>query len=247
MQSQRQNQILGILEQDKFVTVRYLTHMLDCSTATINRDLNEMQRLGLLKRCYGGAEAVSRRLPPLVQRQFYMQKEKRKNAQKAAELIRNGETVYLDASTTVQHIVPFLADKKDITVITNSLFLASELTKYDMDVICLGGKVKERPYVLDSDDTVEIAMKYRVDKMFFSLGAVTLRGEVGHSHYLLYKTMLKNSKERYFLTDQAKIVENTPKILCDFSALTGVISSFEFPPETQALYASTRFIYTGED
>jgi len=247
MQSQRQKQILRILEQDKFVTVRYLTHILDCSTATVNRDLNEMQRLGLLKRCYGGAEAVSGGLPPLVQRQFYMQKEKRNNAQKAAELIKNGETVYLDASTTVQHIVPFLADKKDITVITNSLFLASELTKYDMEVICLGGRVKEPPYVLDSDDTVENAMKYRVDKMFFSLGAVTLRGEVGPHHYLLYKTMLKNSKERYLLTDQAKIVEKNKKILCDFSKLTGVISSFEFPSETKSLYSSTRFIFTGED
>ena len=54
MQSQRQKQILRILESDKYVTVKYLTHVLDCSTATVNRDLNEMQRLGLLKRCYGG-------------------------------------------------------------------------------------------------------------------------------------------------------------------------------------------------
>ena len=246
MQKRRQEQISQILEREKFVTVRYLTHILDCSTATINRDLNEMQRLGLLKRCYGGAEAISGRLPPLVQRQFYMQKEKRRNAKQAAELIQNGETVFLDASTTVQHIVPFLSDKKGLTVITNSLFLASELTKYDMDIICLGGRVTERPYVLESEDTVENAMKYRVDKMFFSLNAVTLRGEVGNSHYLLYKIMLKNSKERYFLTDRAKIVEHSTKILCDFSALTGVISDFAFPAETQALYPNTHFFCTAE-
>lgn len=247
MQKQRQKQISQILETEKFVTVRYLTHILDCSTATINRDLNEMQRLGLLKRCYGGAEAVSGGLPPLVQRQFYMQKEKRRNAKKAAELIRNGETIFLDASTTVQHIVPFLSDKKGLTVITNSLFLASELTKYEMDIICLGGRVTERPYVLENEDTVENAMKYRVDKMFFSLNAVTLQGDVGISHYLLYKTMLKNSKERYFLTDRAKVVENSTKILCDFSALTGVISDFEFPAETQALYPNTLFFCTAEE
>lgn len=246
MQSQRQKQILRILESDKYVTVKYLTHVLDCSTATVNRDLNEMQRLGLLKRCYGGAEAVSGGLPPLIQRQFYMQKEKRRNAQAAAGLIQNGETVFLDASTTVQHIVPFLADKKDLTVITNSLFLAGELTKYDMEIICLGGRVDERPYVLDSEDTVENAMKYRVDKMFFSLGKVTLRGEVGNSHYLLYKTMLKNSKERYLLTDRAKVVEEVPKLLCDFSALTGVISDFAFPAETRELYPDTRFFCTAQ-
>lgn len=247
MQIQRQKQILRILDIEKYVTVKYLTHVLDCSTATINRDLNEMQRMGLLKRCYGGAESVSGGLPPLVQRQFYMQKEKRNNAQKAAELIQNGDTVFLDASTTVQHIVPFLASKQDLTVITNSLFLAYELSKYDIDIICLGGKIVERPYVLDSEDTVENAMKYQVDKMFFSLKAVTLHGEVGASHYLLYKTMLKNSNERYFLTDHAKVVEKTPKILCDFSALTGVISDFKFPDKTREFYSNTLFLCTAEE
>lgn len=246
MQKQRQEQILHILQFEKYVTVKYLTHILNCSTATINRDLNEMQRMNLIKRSYGGAEAVSGGLPPLPQRQFYMQKEKRLNAQKAAELIQNGDTVFLDASTTIQHIVPFLADKKDLTVITNSLFLSTELTKYEIDILCLGGHVKERPYVLDSDDTVENAMKYRVDKMFFSLGAVTLKGRVGASHYLLYKTMLKNSKEKYLLTDHAKIVEETQKALCDFSALTGVISDFKFPAETQALYPDTLFLCSAE-
>ncbi len=246
MQKQRQQQISQILEAEKYVTVRYLTHILDCSTATINRDLNEMQRMGLLKRCYGGAEAISDQLPPLVRRQFYMQKEKRRNAQKAAELINDNETIFLDASTTVQHIVPFLANKKGLTVITNSLFLSTELSKYEVEIICLGGRVAERPYVLESEDTVENAMKYRVDKMFFSLKSVTLQGEVGASHYLLYKSMMKNSREIYFLTDSAKLVEESPKILCDFSALTGVISDFEFPAETKERYPQTLFMCTAD-
>lgn len=246
MKKQRQEQILQILNAEKYATVRYLTHILDCSTATVNRDLNEMQRKKLIKRHFGGAEVVSGGLPPLPQRQFYMQKEKRRNAQKAAELIKNGDTVFLDASTTVQHIVPFLEDKRGLTIITNSLFLSSELSKYKMEIICLGGRVAEHPYVLESEDTVENAMKYRVDKMFFSLRSVTLQGEVGVSHYLLYKTIMKNSKETYFLTDSAKLVEEMPKILCDFSALTGVISDFEFPAETQARYPNTLFICTAD-
>ena len=57
MQKQRQEQILHILQFEKYVTVKYLTHILNCSTATINRDLNEMQRMNLIKRSYGGAEA----------------------------------------------------------------------------------------------------------------------------------------------------------------------------------------------
>ena len=91
MQKRRQEQILAILKAEKYATVKYLTHILDCSTATVNRDLNELQTAGLLKRCYGGAEAVDGLLPPLPQRQFYRKGEKRRNAKKAAELIQNGD------------------------------------------------------------------------------------------------------------------------------------------------------------
>ena len=243
MQKERQDQILKILESQTYVTVKYLTRVLGYSTATINRDLNEMQALGLIKRSYGGAEAArAKHLPPLPIRQYYMQKEKRKNAFEASRLIENGDRVFLNGGTTVQHIVPFLVDKKDLTVITNSVLLAAELGKYDMKVICLGGHIEERPYVLDGEDTVENAMRYHVDKMFFSVGEVTLQGEIGASHYLLHRVMLKHSGEAYLLTDRAKIVERMDKSLCDFSALSGVISDFEFPEETKALYPSVRFI-----
>ena len=247
MQQQRRDRILQILEAEQYVTVKYLTHLLDCSTATVNRDLNDMEQLGLLKRVYGGAEAIEHRLPPLQIRQFYMQKEKQQNAKAAAALIQNGETVFLDGSTTVQHIVPFLADKKDLTVITNSLFLSAELAKYKMEVISLGGALFERPYVLDSSLTVENAMKFRPDKMFFSLGGVTLQGEIQRDHPHLYTTLLRHSRESYLLTDHAKLTESFPLLLCDFSALTGVIADFEFPQETKTRFPNTRFICTGTD
>ena len=243
---QRQEQILQLLETEQYVTVKYLTHVLRYSTATANRDLNEMQALGLLKRCRGGAEAVKRRLPPLPTRQFYMQKEKRRNAYEAAKLIRDGETVFLDASTTVQHIVPFLLEKKNLTVITNSIFLAAELSKHGIQVISLGGRVVECPYVLDGEDTVEHAMKYRVDQMFFSVGSITLAGTVGTSHYLLHRILLKNSRTAYLLTDSAKITDHVNVALCDFSSLTGVISDFEFPEETKRRYPLVNFIVVPE-
>lgn len=239
---ERQEQILHLLETQKYVTVKYLTHILRYSTATVNRDLNELQALGYLKRSYGGAEAIDHRLPPLPARQFYMQKEKRRNACEAANLIQNGETVFLDGSTTVQHIVPFLLEKKDLTVITNSMFLATELSKHGIAVISLGGRVVECPHVLDGEDTVEHAMKYHADKMFFSVSSLTLTGVVGTTHYLLHKVLLKNSKEAYLLTDRAKITDGVKVALCDFSSLTGVISDFEFPDETKSAYPSVRFI-----
>ena len=248
-QKLRQEQILHILEKRRYVTVRYLCDTLHYSSATINRDLNAMQALDLVKRSYGGVEAVekSHHLPPLLQRQIYMKKEKRRLAKAASEFIKNSDVVFLDGSTTVQHMIPFLADKKDITVITNNMRLSIELGELDMKVICLGGEIKERPHVLFSDETVENAMRYHVDKMFFSVAGNTLDGHIKDTAYhLLYKVMLRNSSESYFLTDKTKTEERIGIELCDFSSLTGVISDFEFPTEIKEKYRGVKFILADE-
>lgn len=243
----RQEQILNILKKRGYVTVKYLVDTLHYSSATINRDLNKMQLLGQVKRIYGGVEAAKKEnLPLLSQRQFYMKKEKRRIARAASALVRNGDTVFLDGSTTVQYILPFLSEKKELRIITNNMRLAIELGDYDIDVICLGGRVSERPYVLDSDETVENAQKFQANKMFFSVDSITSDGCIHGVHYLLYKTMLKNSDEAYLLTDKTKIVARLDVKLCDFSALTGVISDFDFPEETKKAFPDVRFICAKE-
>lgn len=240
----RHEQILNILEMRGYVTVRYLVTALHYSSATINRDLNEMQILGLVKRSYGGVEAVKlRHLPPLSERQFYMKKEKRRIAHEAAKFIENGDTIFLNGGTTVQYLIPFLSDKKDLTVITNNMRLAIELGDFDIDVICLGGHIQERPHVLRSDETVEAAMRYRADKVFFSVSGVTTDGFIQGFNSFLEKVMLKNSERAYFLTDKTKIVDKISEVLCDFSELSAVISDFEFPEETKKLYCDVEFIH----
>lgn len=246
-QTLRQQQILDILEKRGYVTVRYLVDQIHYSSATINRDLNKMEVLGLVKRSYGGVEAAKKEhLPALPERQFYMKKEKRRIAGVAAQLIQNGDTLFLDGSTTVQYLLPFLSEKKDLHILTNNMRLAIELSNLDFDVVCLGGHVTERPHVLDGDETIEAAQKYQAHKMFFSLDAITIDGNVHGVHYLLYKTMMKNSDEVYLLIDQTKIVQRLDTKLCDFSALSGVISDFTFPDETKRMYPNVKFITVQE-
>ena len=246
-QNLRQEQILEILEKRGYVTVRYLVDQLHYSSATINRDLNQLESLGLVKRSYGGVEAAKKEhLPALPERQFYMKKEKRRVARAAAALIQNGDTVFLDGSTTVQYILPFLSDKKELRILTNNMRLAIELSDLAFDVVCLGGHVSERPHILDSDETVETAQKYQAHKMFFSVDRVTADGYINGVHYLLYKTMLKNSDEAFLLTDKTKLVDRLETKLCDFSALSGVIAEFAFPKETQKAFPDVRFICAEE-
>lgn len=246
-QKMRQEQIMAILQEQKYVSARYLADVLQYSTATINRDLNAMQRAGMVKRSHGGVETVKAgHLPPLLQRQFYHKQEKRRLAEEAVKQIQEGDTVFLNGGTTVQYMVPFLHQRKKVTVITNSLRVALELGTSELKVICLGGEIRERPYVLGSDETVENAMRYRFDKLFFSVGRITEDGMVNGSEHLLYKILFQNSRETWLLTDRTKLVDRLNTVLCDFSALTGVIADFDFPQKTKERYPNVTFLSLAE-
>jgi DeoR family fructose operon transcriptional repressor len=240
-QKLRQDQILHLLENRKYITVKELIDTLQYSSATVNRDLNDLQALGLIKRHRGGAELAQQgHLPPLYARQFYKRAEKRRIAEAAARQVRDGDTLFLNGGTTVQYIAPFLHAKKELRIITNSLHLAIELGGTDFEVICLGGCVKERPHVLYGVDTLESVMKYRADRLFFSQGGITEGGDVEGG--LLEKLMIRNSTEAWLLTDRTKLTDRLDTVMCDFSALTGVIADFAFPEETQKAFPDTKLI-----
>lgn len=243
-QKERIEYITQILEKNGYVTVKYLTEELDYSTATINRDLNIMQGQRLIKRSYGGVELVKNKAVPLVFRYNKMRPEKNKIGKKAAELISDGDTIFVDASTTAQYIGKFITDKKDITVITNNISLVSFLSEYNIQAICLGGKVYEPPSMLCSEETVENARKYFADKTFFSTSGIDENGKIGEMgyYYLLHKTMAENSSKVYLLMDHNKI--NVPCKRCygTLSDVSAIISDYHFPEKTKKKYKHTQFI-----
>ena len=243
-QKLRQDSIVKILKKQKFATVKDLVDMINYSSATINRDLNTLEKLGIVSRSYGGVELVEKRHPALPYRYEYMKKEKRHIGRESAKLIENGDVIFLSASTTTEYLAPFLTEKKDITVITHDLKLALNLGEEGIKVICLGGKIIEAPSMLAGTETVENAQKYHADKMFLSVGKVSPDGIVDttESLYLIYKTMMKNTKEVYLMIDRKKISNEIALQLCDFSKLAGVISDYDFPEETKLKYPNTKFI-----
>lgn len=243
-QKERLDNILYIVKKNGYVTVKYLVSALHYSNATINRDLNVLESQKKVRRSYGGVEYVERKGVALPFRYHFMRSEKLKIGKKAAEFVQDGDTVFIDASTTAEYMTEYLTEKKNITVITNNMALVMHLSEYGINAICLGGKIIEPPYMLSGVETVENAMKHRADKMFFSTGYVSEDGQIGggEGYFLLHSVMKNNSKEVYFLVDHEKLSQLPPNLyLFDFSKITGVISDYEFSEETQRKYSNTKF------
>ncbi len=240
---QRQDEILKILEKNNYVTVAYLIERLCYSSATINRDLNVLEKRGLVSRSYGGVELTGSPSIPVEFRVHKQHRAKESIARKAAELVQDGDTVFIDGSTTAQYMGPHLVERKRLTVITNNITLASYLSEHGVTAIVLGGKIIEAPSMLGGVDTVDMARTYRADKAFFSTWAATADGQIscGSLYHELHRVMIENSAYACYLIDGEKCAHTAQKILCDFGAVHCVISDRDFS-SLQNTYPNTELI-----
>ena len=241
--SERQEDILDILEKQGYVTVKYLTDALHYSSATINRDLNALQARGLVTRSHGGVELLKAEYVPVFFRAHRMGREKKRIGEVAASFIQDGDTIFIDGSTTAQCMEHHLSGKKGLTVITNNIVLAANLSNNDIEVVCLGGRIMEAPSMLCGPETAENASRYRVDKMFFATRAVSEDGKIDSSSYdPLLSAVAKNAKKVFYLVDHQKLGKPFNRIFCDLSSVDAVISDFDFSEDIKELYGSTEFI-----
>lgn len=244
----RQKQIIEILEKQGYVTVKYLTEALHYSSATVNRDLNALQSQQLVTRSYGGVELVRAPYVPVFFRTHKMHAEKKYIGRAAASFVKDGDTVFIDGSTTAQCMEQYLIHRKNLTVVTNNIVLAANLSEYEIKVICLGGTIVEAPSMVYGTETVENASRYKVDKMFFSTGAVSRDGLIASGLYdLMLRAVTKHAGEVFYLVDHKKIDLPFSSSLGDFGDVDCVISDYEFSEAVRAEYPKTRFETVGKE
>ncbi len=246
--SERQNEIIDLMKKEGYITVKYLVEKLNYSSATINRDLNELQLKGMIKRSYGGAEFINTAYINVTNRERKMQQEKRRIGKVAASFVKDGDTIFIDASTTAQCMKQYLENVKDLTVVTNNIVLVLSLSEMGIKTVCLGGEVVESPSRLYGKETEENILGYKFDKVFFSSCAVSKDGLIGGGIYdIMLKTAMRRSNEIFYVVDHEKTEKPFNIVLCDFSDVDYVISDYDFPDKTKSNFKNVNFIVADKD
>ena len=235
MKDIQEKQILTILETQQYASVEDLAKTLYVSVSTVRRSLQSLQEKGLVTRTHGGAKINNNNnfSPSFTFRIHQNSFEKKKIALSAIKLVKNGDIIFLDGSTSAFHVAEYLKEFSNIRVITNGIDTLSLLSKNNVCVYSTGGQVSsENPSVLVGRYAEDMISNFRADVLFFSAQSVNEHGEICdcfENENFLRRAMIKNAKTKVFLCDNTKIGKNSHYRLCSLSEMDYVATNQPLP------------------
>lgn len=230
LKMEREQEILDQLRESGHLTVHQLSQQLYTSESTVRRILSELEKKGLVRRSYGGAELVEshNHVAAFRSRAQENRDAKEEIARKAAAMVPDGSIVFLDQSTSSYHLAVTLKKKKALTVVTNNVEIAGLLSQTDFEVYVSGGRLsRQMRMCLVGDDAHRIFHEIHADFAFFSARSLSDDGIVSdcdRDEICVRDAMLQNARCRVFLCDSSKYGSRSGYRQCRLSELDVLIS-----------------------
>lgn len=211
--AERRQEILKLIEEDSRVAVAALAARFDVSESSIRRDLNELHRLGLVQRTYGGAIGHAAASPeaPFNERVVSRHDEKERIGRAAAQLVQPGDTIFVDGGTTTECMLSYLPVDAPLTVVTYGLNIVQRLLDQRSITVVLIGGILYPPtltfggvFAADSFECYNI----RFDKAFLAATGISAEAGVtnaGFEEIPIKRRALRNAREAILLADSTKV------------------------------------------
>ncbi len=236
MNKEREKLILEKLIREKKVYVKDLAKEIYASEQSIRRDLQSLEKQGLVKRLHGGAileeSSASKMKIPFLIREMEQADEKTMIAKKAAELVKDNDVIMMDGSSSAYTIVPFLTSRRNLTVITNGLRTAVKAAELGINTYCTGGNLISSFQALTGNEAYSVIDSFNADICFFSCRGLSVDGmltDFSIEENLVRKHMIQQSKCRVFLCNSKKIGGKHMHNLCSTKDIDYIISDVPLP------------------
>lgn len=225
--SQRRDKILSYIAAAGHVSVHDLASVLGFSESTLRRDLRSLAREHSITLTHGGATLV-RQFDPSFRGRWALNIEAKKIVgQLAASMVRDGETIFVDGSTTCFQMIPHLKTKCDLTVVTHSARIALEFDVGAVGVILIGGTY--RPGILDCVGPMAVRAIDSMRGYTAFLGADGLGMDFGVSAFdpecaHISAAVASNAKRTVVVVDHTKFYHNALHRMADFDEISCIVT-----------------------
>jgi DeoR/GlpR family transcriptional regulator of sugar metabolism len=230
LNAERIHEIIKELKGRRIVSVRELAKRYYTSESTIRRDLAKLEKMGILRRSYGGAlllEGVNAEIPLSV-REHEQKTAKELIARLASHLVKNAEVLFLDSSSTVLHMVMHLKVFEDLTIITNGAKTAMECGNLLKGrIYSTGGLLRENSLSYIGEQARKSVQNYHADILFFSCRALSIEKgltDVSEEEALLRRSMMENARKLVLLADSQKFGEVSFCSICPLTRIHCVVT-----------------------
>jgi DeoR family transcriptional regulator of aga operon len=235
---ERRRHILSLVHSQGRVLVGELSRTLGISQITIRKDLEHLQSRGLVQRTHGGAlRLLSGALfdPSLQEKQKLHSQEKVRIAEEAARMVQEGQCVMLDSGTTTTAVAHALKRFSQLTLITNAVNIAADLTSTNFEVILIGGTLRRNSFSLVGPLAEDVLEEIHADILFLGVDGFDVETGMTTPNFLesrVNRAMVKASRRVVVVCDSTKFDRRSLSRIAPTSAVHCVITDSNLPHET---------------
>jgi DeoR/GlpR family transcriptional regulator of sugar metabolism len=231
----RRHRILQRVAEEQTIHIRELATDLGVSEMTIRRDITRLERDGFLRRTYGGATAhVTRSLELAFNaRALQSASAKRLIAMTAAPLVAGATTIFIGTGTTTEQLALYLPARDDLTIITNSLPVASLLGTRPGKVVILGGGVRREELCCVGPVACATVRRYHADVAVLSAAGLSARTgmtELDDETAEVHRLMTAHSDALVAVADGSKLGGVAPAVVVPVDSISTLVTDESADP-----------------
>jgi DeoR/GlpR family transcriptional regulator of sugar metabolism len=228
LKEERFNHILKIIKKRGKVFYESLSEDLNISEDTVRRDIASLHNKGLLFKVRGGAISISRNPLSFQDRTRYLAEEKELITLKAQQLIKKGQTIFMDGGSTNCAIATHLPSNASFRLVTNNMALVPIISKFrDIELIILGG-MHDRESAINIGGQTCNEVKQYIASLYF-MGTCAIQKNLGISAVFqndgeVKQTMLRNANKTFALVNSSNLNTTEHYKVCDIKDISGMIT-----------------------
>ena len=230
LKEERQQLILKVLQERKRVTIKELCDSFSTSAITIRRDLHDLSHYGLIQRTHRGA-ILALPIPPeipVIQRMAQSKAYKEIIGKFAAELVFDGESVFIGSGSTTIFVARYLKDRENLTIVTNALNIATELASAEgITVVVTGGMLRASELSLIGHITEQALREVRVDKVIIGIPAISLEAGLTNDYLpevMTDRTIIRMSPHLILVADHTKFDKIASAYVAPINQVTTLVT-----------------------
>ena len=246
MKINRLRKIQDLLEEKKSISINDLCAAFDVSKNTIRRDIAELEKRGIISKVYGGIvlqeqEAPQAKAPAMVPEDNKDNINKQKIARMAASLVQDDDVIYIDSGTTTMHMMPYLEDKHNITIVTasiNVINIAAASAKFN--IIATGGTIYAPTKAFVGPSVLNCLKQYNISKTFISSTGISIENGLTTASPLecdIKRYLVDKPGKKILMVDSTKIDSASLISFCNLDEIDCIVVDKELPTRYKEFFA----------